>query len=150
MLSWFGLVEGVNSSTFAVTRTRLPTAALAGGALEVKTNTPSEVAGSPSSLALCRKKPLLNLRAVTMPSVTTFSPTYGETRPLPWIWGMVRGVAGSGCGGSALLLRGFGVPMLKSALLLLVSTEPSPLRSAAVVLLSVPVGAVSAQVAVLP
>ena len=140
------------SSTVPVTRTRLPTAAVAGGALLVNTNTASDVAGSPSSLAACRKKPLLNLIAVTMPSVTTRLPLCGDSRPLPWIWAMVSASGGSGgSGGSAPLLRGFGAPTAKSAPLLLVSMLPSPPRSAAVVLLSVPVGALpSKQLAALP
>ena len=60
--SWFRSVPGVNSVTVALTRTRLPTAAVAGGALLVKTKMPSDVAGSPSTsfAAVCRKKPLLN------------------------------------------------------------------------------------------
>ncbi len=71
MVNWWGLEGGTNSATVPVTRTRLPTTAVAGGAPPVNTNTPSEVAGSPSSLAACRKKPLLNFSAVTMPSVMT-------------------------------------------------------------------------------
>src|SRR5919199_3402542 len=48
------------------------------------------------------------------------------------------------------LLRGFGAPTVKSALLLSVSTVPPPFRSAAVVLLSVAVGSVSEQFVPLP
>src|SRR5919204_1048758 len=48
-------------------------------------------------------------------------------------------------GAASPLLRGFGAPAVKSALLLSVSTEPPPFRSAAVVLLSVAVGSVSEQ-----
>ena len=40
---------GRNSSTSPLTRTALPTAALAGGAAPVKTKTASEVRGSPSA-----------------------------------------------------------------------------------------------------
>src|ERR687891_1829378 len=47
--------------------------------------------------------------------------------------------------GSTVLLRGLGAPTLKSALLLSVSAQPSLFLSAAVVLLSVAVGAVSEQ-----
>src|ERR687885_1532771 len=48
------------------------------------------------------------------------------------------------------VLRGFGVPTLKSALLLSVSTVPPPFRSAAAVLLRVAVGSVSEQFVPLP
>src|SRR5919201_3346829 len=48
------------------------------------------------------------------------------------------------------VLRGFGAPTVKSALLLSVSTLPPPFRSAAVVLLSVAVGSVSEQFVPLP
>src|SRR5919202_5717153 len=48
------------------------------------------------------------------------------------------------------VLRGFGAPTVKSALLLSVSTVPPPFRSAAVVLLSVAVGSVSEQFVPLP
>src|SRR5437764_13492844 len=48
------------------------------------------------------------------------------------------------------LLRGFGAPTVKSALLLSVSTLPPPFRRAAVVLLSVAVGSVSEQFVPLP
>ncbi len=50
-------------------------------------------------------------------------------------------------GGVPVALRGAGAPTVKSARLLLVSIDPSPLRSAAVVLLSSGVGAVSEQLA---
>ena len=85
--SWLRLVAGVNSVTVPVTRTRLPTAALAGGAVEVNTKMPSDVAGLPSAWpsAVCRKKPLLNFWAVTTPSVVTTAPSRGENRPLPWM-----------------------------------------------------------------
>src|SRR5438067_7945659 len=44
----FRSLLGMNSETLPVTQTELPTVAATGGALEVKMNTPSEVAGSPS------------------------------------------------------------------------------------------------------
>src|SRR5438093_12227623 len=53
-------------------------------------------------------------------------------------------------GAASPLFRGFGVPTVKSALLLSVSTVPPPFRSAAVVLLSVSVGNVSEQFVPLP
>src|SRR6266550_3222276 len=67
-----GSLLGINSLTVPVTCTRLPTVAAAVGALEVKTKTPSEVAGSLSTLAsgVWMKNPLL-LRAVTIPVVET-------------------------------------------------------------------------------
>ena len=85
--SWLRLLPGVNSDTVAVTRTRLPIAAAAGGAVLVKTKMPSEVAGSASTSAsaVCRKKPLLNFSAVTMPSVVTLAPLSGDPRPAPWM-----------------------------------------------------------------
>src|SRR6266576_3126056 len=43
-----GSLLGMNSCTFPVMHRSLPTAAAAGGALEVKTKTPSDVLGSPS------------------------------------------------------------------------------------------------------
>ena len=95
--SWLRLVAGVNSVTVPVTRTRLPTAAVAGGAVEVKTKMPSEVAGLPSTCAsaVCRKKPLLNFCAVTMPSVVTMLPFSGDSRPGPWICAMGMSVTSS-------------------------------------------------------
>src|SRR5919109_3711435 len=53
-------------------------------------------------------------------------------------------------GAASPLFRGFGVPTVKSALLLSVSTLPPPFRRAAVVLLSVAVGSVSEQFVPLP
>ncbi len=44
-----GSAEGRYSTTLPLTRTRFPTAAAEGGAEEVKTRTPSEVAGSASA-----------------------------------------------------------------------------------------------------
>jgi hypothetical protein len=46
-----GSCVGTNSETVAVTCTRLPTAAPAGGAAEVKTKMPSDVFGSASTSA---------------------------------------------------------------------------------------------------
>src|SRR5262249_16830977 len=45
----FGSLLGRNSETVPLTVTRLPTAAAAGGVLEVKTKMPSEVVGSLST-----------------------------------------------------------------------------------------------------
>ncbi len=75
---------GINSCTVAVTVTLLPITAAAGGAVEVKTKTPSEVFGSASAFAsgVCKKKPLL-LSPVTMPLVVTTCPVKGELVPLP-------------------------------------------------------------------
>lgn len=89
---WKGSEPGTNSTTVAVTWTRLPTAAAAGGAELVKTKMPSEVSGSASTVASgsCMKKPLL-LRPVTMPRVVTLLPTIGELAPAP-------GCRGSGSG----------------------------------------------------
>ena len=87
MDSWLRLELGVNSETVPVTRTRLPTAAEVGGAVDVKTKMPSDVAGlrSVAASGVCRKKPLLNFCAVTTPSVVTMLPMSGEVRPAPWI-----------------------------------------------------------------
>ena len=70
--SWWGSAAGMYSITVPCTSTLLPTAASAGGALLVNTNTPSDVAGSPSSSpsGVWMKKPLF-LRPVTMPVVAT-------------------------------------------------------------------------------
>src|SRR5688572_28658803 len=78
--------DGTNPTTVPCTRTRLPTAAEAGGAEEVKTKTPPEVGGSASTVASgsCTKKPL-ETRAVTMPSVVTRSPTIEDAAPDPWM-----------------------------------------------------------------
>jgi hypothetical protein len=141
IVSWLTFEAGTNSSTVPVTRTRLPTAALAGGALLVNTNTAFDVAAFPSSLAAWMKKPLLNLRAVTMPSVTTRLRSCGERNASPWICAMVSGVAGSGSGGEEPLLRGAGAPARKSAALSLLSVAPLPWRSAAVAALSAGAGA---------
>ena len=78
---------GTNSATVPVTRTSAPTTAPAGGAVDVKTKMPSEVAAlaSTSASGVCRKNPLLKRRAVTMPSVVTAWPANGETPEAPWI-----------------------------------------------------------------
>src|ERR1041384_3465043 len=47
----FTSADGMNSCTVPPAETELPTAAAAGGALEVNTNTPSEVFGSASTCA---------------------------------------------------------------------------------------------------
>ena len=81
-----GSALGTYSCTVPRTCTRLPTAASAGGAALVNTNTPSDVIGSASASAsgICTKKPLLR-RAVTMALVMTVWPTSGELLPLPWM-----------------------------------------------------------------
>ena len=74
----------LNSTTVPVTCTRLPTTAAAGGAVEVNTSTPSEVAGLPSPVGSWMKKPLFS-SFVTTPLVLTTWPASGLTAPLPWI-----------------------------------------------------------------
>jgi len=71
------------SCTCPLTQTSLPIAAALGGALEVNTNTPSDVAGllSPGA-GDCRKNPLVR-RPVTMPRVVTVRPATGEVAVLP-------------------------------------------------------------------
>src|SRR5262245_55821066 len=77
---------GTNSDTVAVTWTKLPRAAAAGGAALVKTKTPSDVAGSASTVASgsWMKNPLLRT-PVTMPRVVTLEPTTGDEAPGPWM-----------------------------------------------------------------
>src|ERR671935_237550 len=70
---------------------------------------------------------------------------FSATSPAPFAGFVLETV-----GAWSPVLRGFGAPTLKSALLLSVSTVPPPFRSAAVVLLSVAVGSVSEQFAPLP
>ena len=72
--------------TVPCTSSLLPTATSADGALPVKTNRPSDVAGSPSSSpsGVWMKKPLF-LRPVTMPLVATGWFSWGERSPLPWM-----------------------------------------------------------------
>ena len=81
-----GSALGTNSDTVPVTWTRAVKAAAAGGALDVKTNTPSDVAGLASWLASssCRKKPFA-VTPVTMPRVVTTLPTIGDDPPGPWM-----------------------------------------------------------------
>src|SRR5947209_4662375 len=85
-----GSLPGTNSWTFPVTHNSLPATTTAGGADEVNTNTPSEVAGSPSpGGGIWMKKPL-DFRPVTMPLVVTpVAPASGDVSPLPWISAMV-------------------------------------------------------------
>src|SRR5258708_7470838 len=74
---------GMNSATVPLTHTVLPIAAAVGGALDVNTKMPSEVAGSPSpGEGICMKKPL-DLRPVTMPLVVMAASFRGEAFPLP-------------------------------------------------------------------
>src|SRR5438034_2658492 len=83
--SWLGM----NSWTVPVTQTSLPTTAAAGGAAEVNTNTPSDVAGSPSpGASIWMKKPLV-FTPVTMPFVVTLVPASSDSSPLPWICAIV-------------------------------------------------------------
>ena len=94
-----GSVLGKNSLTIPTTLTRLPTAAAAGGAVEVNTKMPSEVAGLAStSASVDWRKKALAIRAVTMPSVTTAIPTIAEVEPLPWTSWMGVNAAGAAPG----------------------------------------------------
>jgi hypothetical protein len=138
---------GTNSCTKPTTRTVLPTAAAAGGALDVNTKTPSDVAELPSPApGVWMKNPLL-LRAVTTPLVATSSSSYGEALPLPWISLIASSIGTHDCTGDALL-RGFGVLVPKSAALLPVSLQPRNARETDVVLLGAGAGALlSAQLA---
>src|ERR1051325_2065627 len=79
-----GSAFGTYSDIVPVTLTRLPIAAVAGGALEVKTKIPSDVSGSASTSAsgVWRKNPSLT-SPVTMPVVVTAWPTIGEVEPFP-------------------------------------------------------------------
>ena len=70
----------LNSATVAFICTSWPT--LTAGAVLVNTKMPSDVAGSPSPVASCMKKPLL-FSFVTTPRVTTPCPTSGLLLPLP-------------------------------------------------------------------
>lgn len=134
-----------------VTRTTLPTLASTGeSGLGEDKNAPSNWTDLVSGTSDCRK-PLLNLRAVTTPSVTTRLPACGDTAALPWIWAMVSAIGGSGgFGGAEPLLRGLGAPATKSVLLLPVSVTPLSLRRMAVLLLGAGAGAVSEQLALEP
>jgi len=127
---------GRNSSTFPVTTIASPTATV--GAEPVKTMSASLVSGSASGCGSCMKK-RLDATAVTMPGTSTRWPASGETWAAPWTSWIFAAVAGGG-GGGPLPPTGEGVPAVKSALLLSVSTVPPPLRSAAVMLLSVGAG----------
>src|SRR5207247_9925050 len=70
-----GSEAGMNSVTVPVTLTSLPMAAAGGGSELVKTNTPSEVLGSPSPTGAWMKKPRPPAGSipVTMPGVDTTS-----------------------------------------------------------------------------
>src|SRR6185436_14497649 len=119
----------LNSVTVAETCTIWPAATL--GSVLVKTKMPSDVAGLPSPVRSCMKKPLL-LTLVTTPVVVMGWPTYGLDAPLPWICqigalaGAGAGAGGGGgvgvppaqCAGDVTELRGAGTPVAKSAALL--------------------------------
>src|SRR5215471_10777036 len=79
-----GSDDGMNSWTVPATTTEFPTAAAAGGALDVNTKIPSEVFGSASALTsgVCKKNPLV-LTPVTIPLVVTALPANGDVAPLP-------------------------------------------------------------------
>ena len=85
-------VSALNSLTRPPTWTASPTATAAAAA-PPKTKIASEVAGSASGLGSCRKKPF-GRTAVTMPVVTTFCSTSGETCAAPWIAWIGVGVTG--------------------------------------------------------
>jgi hypothetical protein len=78
-----GSAEGANSCTVPLTHTRLPATAEPEGALEVNTNTPSEVAGSLSPGGGIWMKNPFDFRPVTMPLVVTAEPASGDALPLP-------------------------------------------------------------------
>ncbi len=80
-----GSLDGMKSCTVPRTRTRLPTAAAAGGVLLVKTKIPSEVltSASLSNSGAWMKKPL-PFTAVTTPSTCTTLSAHGEKTPAPW------------------------------------------------------------------
>ena len=91
------------------------------------------------------------LHDTVMPVLTGFVP--GATVTVRRLWSPGSTAAGSAeptAANGKALLRGFGVPTTKSALLLSVSCAPSDLRSAAVVLLKLGVGVVSEQLVALP
>ena len=74
---------GRNSMTVPFTPTSSPTCTF--GELDVKTNKPSEVAGSVSGHGSWNQKPL-DLTAVTTPRTSVrFEPFNGERCALPWI-----------------------------------------------------------------
>src|SRR5215475_2854192 len=79
------------------------------------------------------KKPLL-FTPVTMPSVVTGCPANGDVRPVPCTTSMATvggGTAGPHTLAGNVWLRGNGVPVMKSALLLSLSMHPSPRRRTA-------------------
>src|SRR5215218_7855523 len=107
-----------NSSTSPATLTAVPTTTL--GALLVKTNRPSLVAGSSSGVVLWIQKPLL-LFAVTTPcTASTDFPARGDRCERPWICGMVARTTGFGGGVAhgaepSAAVVGLGGPAEKSA-----------------------------------
>ena len=121
-----------NSLTVPRAVTWLPTATA--GVAAVNTKMPSDVAGlaSASASGACRKKPF-DLIPVTRPVVTTSDPANGETAPLPWMSWMAA-ATGVQLRVGVAELRGSGLPIAKSTLLLSESKQPPRLRMAAVVL----------------
>src|ERR1700687_3297088 len=85
----FGSDAGMNSCTVPVMQMLFPSAAVAGGADDVKTKMPSEVFGSPSpGEGIWIKKPF-DFKPVTMPLVVSVLPASGDVLPLPCICAMV-------------------------------------------------------------
>src|SRR5947208_8755252 len=122
-------LPGRNSLTVPTTSTESPLWTF--GALPVKTNTPSLVAGSVSGAGSSIQKPFF-ATAMTTPVVVTAVPASGERCAAPWISWIA--LLGGGGGGVPPELRGFGAPAVKSAALLSVSVAPSARRRSAVVL----------------
>ncbi len=135
---------GRNSATVPVTVTASPTATV--GAVRVKTNRPSLVAGSASGVGSWNQKPLLADRGDHAGHLGDLDAGLRRACAAPWMSWMRRpGTPGSGGGAVLPVLRGFGAPAAKSAALLSVS-GPSP-RRAAVVLDRAGGGAVSKSLA---
>src|SRR6476660_2311219 len=96
---------------------------------------PGVASTAPPVPPVWRKKPLYEAGyiAVTTPRTVTVWPTHGEVSPVPWTPAMVVPSQSTGATGpSPFELTGAGAAVLKSALLLSVST-PVALRVTAVV-----------------
>src|SRR2546423_6403806 len=119
---------GRNSLTVPATLTESPL--WTPGALLVKTNSPSLVAGSVSGAGSSIQNPFLPT-AVTTPVVMTAVPASGERCAAPWISWIA--LVGGGGGGGPPEPRGVGAPAGKSAAVLSVSVAPSARRRSAVV-----------------